>query len=311
MLICELIILSFQSMTNNPEISVVMPAYNAEKYITESISSVLIQSFTSWELIIINDGSTDYTAELVKNFLTDRRVILINQQNQGVSAARNAGINAAKGKFITFLDADDTYAPENLQMKYDAIIAAPGIDYVYSDMMLCDETLKDKYIEKGAPANEILYASLTWEPVSIPGFSSNIMVKAFTIRDKHIYFDINLSNCADRYYKILLTSQCKGAYIPQPLAKYRNTPGSMSKKVHLLEHDELYILGRIKERNIIPAGKERRRVFAKVYLILSGSWYKDGGKTGRAIRFAIGALLISPSVFFTLLRKGPGILANK
>lgn len=94
-----------------------------------------------------------------------------------------------------------------------------------------------------------------------------------------------------------------GAYIPMPLAKYRNTPGSMSKKVFLLEHDELYILDRIREKNIIPAGKKRRETFAKVYFMLSGSWYKDAGKTGKAIQFAFKALLTDPMIFFRLVKK--------
>ena len=288
-----------------------MPAYNAAKYITQSITSVLNQSFASWELIVINDGSTDNTAEIAERFCTDVRISLINQSNKGVSAARNAGINASKGKFITFLDADDAYLSENLRIKYEAIRAEPGIEYVYSDIMLCDAELRDKYIEKGATADKIRESSLTWAPVSIPGFASNIMIKDSVVSDKNIYFDPNLSNCADRYFKILLVSRCEGAYIPHAIAKYRDTPGSMSKKVFLLEHDELYILDKIKEKNIIPRGKERRSVFAKVYLILSGSWYKDAKKPGRAIQFALRALLCSPGVFFKLLQKGSKLMLAK
>lgn len=294
-----------------PEISIVMPAYNAAKYITESITSVLNQSFTDWELIVVNDGSKDNTAEIVNSFQPDKRIVLINQSNQGVSAARNTGISAASGSFITFLDADDAYLPENLQVKYETIQKEPDIEYVYSDIMLCDAKLKDKFIEKGATIDTILEASLTWAPVSIPGFASNIMIRSTVVTDKNIYFDTNLSNCADRYFKILLVSQCKGAYISQAIAKYRDTPGSMSKKVYLLEHDELYILDRIKEKNIIPPGKTRRRVFAKVYLILSGSWYKDAKKPVRAVRFALHALLYSPAIFLKLLKKGRALVLPK
>jgi len=296
---------------NTPEISIVMPAYNAAKYITESITSILNQSFTRWELIVVNDGATDNTTEIVSSFLSDSRILLINQSNKGVSAARNAGISIAKGAFITFLDADDAYLPENLEVKYEAIHADEGIEYVYSDIMLCDADLKNKFVEKGATTDMIREASLTWAPISIPGFASNIMIKSSVVTDKNIYFDTNLSNCADRYFKILLASQCKGAYIPRAIAKYRDTPGSMSKKVYLLEHDELYILDRIKEKNIIPPGKIRRRVFAKVYLILSGSWYKDAKKTGRAIRFALLAFLYSPEIFFKLLQKGRKLVIPK
>ena len=100
---------------NTPEISIVIPAYNAGPYLIDSITSVINQSFTLWELIVVDDGSTDNTAEIVNPFLTDERITLIRQTNKGVSAARNAGIKAARGRFITFLDADDYYYPNNLQ----------------------------------------------------------------------------------------------------------------------------------------------------------------------------------------------------
>jgi len=293
---------------NAVEISVVMPAYNAEKYLAESISSVLNQSFASWELIVVDDGSTDNTAEVVNGFLPDQRITLIRQTNKGVSAARNAGIEAAKGNFITFLDADDVYMPGNLTIKYEAINADPGTDYVYSDILLCGPELESIFVDKGVPADVVCNAVLTWQAKGIPGFSSNIMVKYSVIKDKNIYFDTHLSNCADRYYKILLVSACRGVYIPQALAKYRNTPDSMSKKVFLLEHDELYILDKIKEKNIIPKSKNRNKVFAKVYLMLSGSWYKDAGKTGKAIQFTLKALFTYPGVFIMLVNKGFGML---
>jgi glycosyltransferase involved in cell wall biosynthesis len=289
---------------NTPEISVVMPAYNAEKYIAESIESILNQSFSQWELIIIDDGSTDNTAEIVAKFQSDKRIKLIKQANGGVSSARNAGINAASGNYITFLDADDAYLPENLQAKYEKINTDSGIEFVYSDLYICDSDMKEMHIEKGIPADKIRDSVLTWQSDNIPGLSSNIMLRHSVLKNKNIYFDKNLSNCADRYYKILLVSGCSGAYIPMPLAKYRNTPGSMSKKVFLLEHDELYILDRIKEKNIIPVKKKRNEVFANVYLMLSGSWYKDAGKTGRAIQFAIKAIQINPAIIFRIAKKG-------
>lgn len=296
---------------NTPEITVVIPAYNAENYIADSINSVLSQSFTSWELIIVDDGSTDNTSEIIHSFLSDQRITLIKQVNKGVSAARNAGIRAAIGKFVTFLDADDAYLTDNLKIKYEAINTNSDIDYVYSDIMLCDSKMNEILVEKGISADKVCNSVLTWQPVNIPGFSSNIIVRHSLIEDKNIYFDTNLSNCADRYYKILLVSGSNGVYIPKPLAKYRNTPGSMSKKVFLLEHDELYILEKIKEKNIIPENKERNKVFAKVYLMLSGSWYKDAGKTGRAIKFAFLALSTYPGIFFRLLKKSFEILFSE
>ena len=90
------------------KVSVIMPAHNRETFIRDSMDSVLAQTFTDFELIVVDDGSTDTTAAIVESY-TDRRIRLIRQPNQGVSVARNTGLEAARGEFITFLDSDDLY----------------------------------------------------------------------------------------------------------------------------------------------------------------------------------------------------------
>lgn len=96
-------------------VSVIMPAFNVENFIAESIKSVQGQSFTDWELLIINDGSTDKTIDVITDFLADSRIKLISQANQGVSVARNTGLNCSNGEWIAFLDGDDLWHPDFLQ----------------------------------------------------------------------------------------------------------------------------------------------------------------------------------------------------
>lgn len=100
--------------------SVIIPAYNAEKYIQRSIRSVLNQTWSDFEILVINDGSKDSTYEKASS-IKDARLIVINKQNEGVSVARNAGIQNARGEYICFLDADDEYLPEHLSTLADAI----------------------------------------------------------------------------------------------------------------------------------------------------------------------------------------------
>ncbi|MCQ2406035.1 MAG: glycosyltransferase [Oscillospiraceae bacterium] len=97
-----------------PEISVIIPVYNGEKLIEKAVSSVLSQSFEDFELIIVNDGSRDKTEEICRRLSSDGRVRLFNKENAGVSEARNDGISMARGKYIAFLDADDTYETDFL-----------------------------------------------------------------------------------------------------------------------------------------------------------------------------------------------------
>ena len=94
-----------------PEISVIMPVYNTAEYLEKSIESVLNQTYADFELIIINDGSTDNSAEIISRYTAqDKRIKVITQANQGLSEARNSGMAIAKGNFIAFIDSDDFYA---------------------------------------------------------------------------------------------------------------------------------------------------------------------------------------------------------
>lgn len=104
-------------------ISVVIPLYNKEKSVRATLESVLAQTYKDWECIVVNDGSTDNSANVVKEFMAqiDDRWTLISQENAGVSAARNAAILAAKGEYVTFLDADDLWMPDYLET-LDALI---------------------------------------------------------------------------------------------------------------------------------------------------------------------------------------------
>ncbi len=104
---------------NTPKISVIMPAYNQEKYIGDAIKSVIGQTYDNWELIVVDDGSVDRTAEIIVSF-SDQRIRCIRQPNRGVCEARNLGICEADGEYIAFLDADDQFHPEKLmtQVKY-------------------------------------------------------------------------------------------------------------------------------------------------------------------------------------------------
>jgi succinoglycan biosynthesis protein ExoO len=99
----------------NPKVSVILPAYNSEQYITKAIRSLLKQTYQNFEVIIVDDGSTDATAKIAANLADDRFKIIRKRRNQGVAAARNTALKIARGKWITLLDADDWYAPERLE----------------------------------------------------------------------------------------------------------------------------------------------------------------------------------------------------
>ena len=96
-------------------VSIIMPSYNCDRFISESIRSVLAQTYTNWELLIVDDCSTDNTALTVKAFTDPRIHYQRNPQNEGAALSRNKALLAAKGRYIAFLDADDVWTPEKLE----------------------------------------------------------------------------------------------------------------------------------------------------------------------------------------------------
>lgn len=133
---------------NKPKISVIVPVYNAESTLQECLDSLLKQTFDSYEIIAVNDGSTDNSGEILKQYSKqDRRVIVLSQDNAGVSAARNKGLDIAKGEWITFCDSDDFVDEDWLKDFHDNIfdndIVSQGMRCYHSD-----GKIEERFIEK-------------------------------------------------------------------------------------------------------------------------------------------------------------------
>ena len=140
-------------------VSVIVPVYNAEKYIETCISSVLNQTFTDFELILIDDGSEDESGHICDEYATkDTRIRVFHKENGGPSAARNSGLNVAQGEWILFLDSDDWIVPESLQLLMSEVVPETAIiQYLYEDG------------QKGIPQKQITAGSQAVFPGLTPG----------------------------------------------------------------------------------------------------------------------------------------------
>ena len=119
-------------MEHNPAISIIVPIYNSEKYIDKCMESIRSQSFTDYEIILVNDGSTDRSAEICRKIQSqDSRVTYIEKENGGAGSARNAGMAKAKGEYLAFPDADDSFMPEMYEALY-SLAKSGGYDVVFS-----------------------------------------------------------------------------------------------------------------------------------------------------------------------------------
>lgn len=123
-------------------VSIIMPSYNTAKYIAETVQSVLAQTYQNWELIIVDDCSTDDTDEVVRPYLSDSRIkYLKNEKNSGAAVSRNRALREAQGKWIAFLDSDDLWMPEKLE-KQVSFMKENGYHFSYTDYMEIDEASK-------------------------------------------------------------------------------------------------------------------------------------------------------------------------
>lgn len=133
----------------NPLVSIIMPCYNAERYIAQSIESVLAQTYQEWELLITDDCSTDKSVEIIKRYCEqDGRINLLINEHKGIAETRNASIARAKGRFLAFLDNDDLWKPEKLE-KQISYMFEKGIGFSYTSYELIDKDglLKNRVIQ--------------------------------------------------------------------------------------------------------------------------------------------------------------------
>jgi glycosyltransferase involved in cell wall biosynthesis len=215
-----------------PKISVIIPLYNKGFIISETLDSVLAQTFADFEVVIVNDGSTDNSFEIVSQF-SDKRIKLFQQQNKGAAAARNLGIEKATGELIAFLDADDYWYPNHLEELYQLYIDFPNCG-IYCNRYQIKTTSKhfqkpifngiDKYY-RGIVSN-YFYSNkpfrITW--------TSAIMIKKSTLQ-KFGGFNENVSNGQDLelWTKIGILSPIAVSNKSTALY-YFNTPNSLTKR---------------------------------------------------------------------------------
>lgn len=282
-------------------VSIIIPCYNAEKFITETIQSVLNQTYTDWELIIIDDGSKDNSSKIVASFLSDPRISYFYQENTGVSIARNNGISKVNGKYIAFLDADDIWTDSNLEEKINKL-QNDEIDYVFSDKEHINEDSSSMNIfSKGTDIN-LLHHFLLWDRTVIPGPASNLIVKKKCL-DSGLRFDSKFSTAADQDFCFNLAAKYKGKIIAKPLFKYRILANSMSRNIATMEKDHIAVYKKAAKNNLFNSFLFKQQCFSNLYLVLAGSWWKDGNNKIKGLYFIFLSLLAYPPQILKLMRK--------
>jgi glycosyltransferase involved in cell wall biosynthesis len=282
----------------SPEISVIIPAYNAERTIAATVDSVLAQTFTDFELIVIDDGSKDGTADIV-DAVGDTRVTCVRTENGGVSVARNRGIERASGSFVAFLDADDAWKPAKLERQHAAISARPDIGVCFPATEVVDDDLRVTGSHAAVHRNDYTQALLL-EGNIIAGSASSVMARA-SLFDRVGGFDASLSLCADWDMWLRLSAATAFLPIDEPLALYRSVPGTMSSNPAVLERDTFAMFDKFyADPASAPYESIRRRAYGNQWIVCAGS-YLHTRDVRDALRCAAAGLRSDPRTAGRLL----------
>lgn len=268
-------------------VSVIMPVFNGEKTILRSVASILEQVHQNLEIIIINDGSTDRTENLLST-IDDPRIVLINQENGGVSSARNAGLQRMKGDFFCFLDADDYMMPHSVSSRLQKFISSDEIWYV--DGIVDEINSKNgerlrRYIPsfKGAPLKELLliketcFCGQTWMIRSV--FQENM--PRFTEGQTHgedLNFFIECAKYGGKY-----------DFVSEVILQYNRSPDSAMSNIKGLENFYRSHLGTLKQHiqtNLISVD-EWNLLKKRIKKILIRSYLKKGEILGAIRQFRL------------------------
>lgn len=250
-------------------ISVVIPLHNKEKQIENTLQSVFAQTFIDYEIIIVNDGSTDGSTDVVES-INDPRIRLINQKNSGVSAARNRGIKEAKGEFIAFLDADDAWKPEYLETQLKLTKLYPECDVFTVNYEFCDTNgNKTSTIIKNLPfegehgilSNYFKVASTSHPPL----WTSAVMVRKTAIESIG-GFPLGIKSGEDLLTWARLACSYKIAYSKRPLAVF-NVEGYDTKEKPKRIPADIDIVS----KELIKLHKKFRTPYLKDYISF---WHK-------------------------------------
>lgn len=224
----------------NPKVSVLIPAYNAMNYLPQTLESALAQDFTDYEIIIVDDGSSDHIQDWFREEVTDARVSLVSQSNQGTSGARNNGISQARGEYIALLDADDLWASNKLSCQVKVLDENPMVGIVYSWLTLIDE--------QGHPTGRCVESDKegwVWKDLihnNFLGCGSNALIRRACFEQMG-NFDTNLSSSvedADMWLRISLVYEFK--VVKQHLVSYRQSPNSASKNMKVMRRNMQLLL---------------------------------------------------------------------
>ena len=263
-----------------PLVSAIIPAYNAEQFIARTLSSVIEQTYKNLEILVVDDGSKDRTAEIVEQFATkDSRVTLLRQQNSGVAKARNLAIENARGEYIAPIDADDLWHPEKIAKQVDKIVNSSisvGLIYCWSISIDLEDYIIRRFSNKylisfNSPEGNVLQALIYRNFI---GNSSSPLITRSCLEKVGLYnyhlHQQNAQGCEDWDLYLKIAEHYEFAVVPEFLVGYRGLPNSMSSNVNTMEKSYKLVFSNFQNRHPEVPPWVYRYSYSNFYVYLVG-----------------------------------------
>jgi glycosyltransferase involved in cell wall biosynthesis len=278
---------------DNPLVSIVIPTYNYGRYLSRAIKSCLLQSYKNLEIIVVDDGSTDNTREILRDM--DNKVLYTYQENKGVSAARNKGLELTTGTFITFLDADDYLTEDSIESRLGILMDKSDIQFVISETYsknISNDTLSYRPASKKDFITDRLHEALLLRRIQFATcavFMRSQLAKRFR-------FPLNISNGEDIAYFTKIFFKTKGHFLSKPTAVTCSHPESLRHNIEVIKRQGIDLIETIFDDPYYEGALNylRKDFTAQRYLEFFRRFYHSRDKT-LARKYYIKAILTKPS----------------
>ena len=247
-----------------PKVSVVMPVYNGEHYVREAIDSVLNQTFKDFELIVINDGSTDGSAQVIESYRDSRIIFLCNSENTGLANVRNKGLDVASGEYIAWLDCDDISLPRRLEKQVALLDADPRIGLCGTWVRTIGGSTEDVWKYLTDP--EFLRARMLFDD---PLATSSVMMRAACVREPKLRFNLEHPPAEDYELWERISREWKISNIPEILTLYRLHAMQTSLVKAQKQKDSVWV---IQNRLLLQLGIEATDDEKRLHLDIGVGW---------------------------------------
>lgn len=251
-------------MNSSPRVSVIISTFEGEKYLREALDSILNQTLEDFELIVVNDGSTDSTSKILGGLKDERLVLIENGVNLGIAASQNKAIAIARGKYVALQDHDDISLPERLQLQVDFLDRHPEISLVSSNVWRVDEAgKKNQFLEHPARDIDVRWGFLFGCPI----FHTTVMLRRAVLDEGPAYSE-DYGVCCDYELLSRIVSKHQVSQIPRPLVKWRSHPDSTSSRRATEIVKEVLEISRRNMSDVVGRGEIYPKIWRGVELLL-------------------------------------------